>query len=166
MRESWSVRKWMCLPSRVALLLGVGALSVAGAHAGPAEAPPGAGLAAGFGDLLVRAEGGRIYLSEGGKEFHEVEVGDTAPARLLRQLLEKDGAVAGAADIRLRPTILAGSGGSGFHWAPAEKTALPDKGSAVRQDSPNKAGAPAATKPPEQTGLPGKSDKPVGAGRG
>lgn len=165
MPESWSMRKWMCLPSRIALLLGLGALSVAGARADSAEAQPDAGLAAGFGDLLVRAEGGRIYLSEGGKGFHEVQMGDTAPARRLRQLLEKDGAVAGPADIRLRPTILAGSGGSGFHWAPVGKTDQPDKGSAVRQDGSDKAGAP-ATKPPERTGLPGKSDKPGAAGRG
>ena len=74
-----------------------------------------------LGELLIRTEGGRIYLSEGGREFHELQLADTTHARMLKQLLENNGAEE-AAGMRLTPMLLAGDGGSGFHWAPADKT--------------------------------------------
>ncbi len=64
MRVSWSLRRWLRLPSRVALLLGLGALSAAGASAdtgldrpGAGNAPPTHGDQADVGDLLIRTEG-------------------------------------------------------------------------------------------------------------
>jgi hypothetical protein len=173
MRVSWSLRRLLRLPSRIALLLGLGALAAAGARADSGLGQAGAGIAplslgdgVGLGDVLIRTEGGRIYLSEGGGEFQELRLHDLPESRLLTQLLERDGAAQGSTGIRLSPMLLAGSGGNSFNWAPGGKTDQPDKGSAARQNSRDKAGAPAATKPPEQTGLPGKSDKPVAAGRG
>jgi hypothetical protein len=163
----------MRLPSRVALLLGLGALSAAGARAELSEAAPNPDTAPGspgdrvdFGGLLIRSEAGRVFFSEGGGAFQEIEIGDTAQARRLRQLLEGHGVAAGSAGFELAPMFLAGSGGQGFHWAPVEKTDLPDKGVASKQNGRDNAVTPAATKPPEQTGVPRKSDKPVAAGRG
>ena len=59
--------RWLRLPSRLALLLGMGAASAAGAQA----AVPGIGERAGHGDAMIRSENGRIYLCEGGSEGPE-----------------------------------------------------------------------------------------------
>ena len=60
-------------------------------------------------------ERGRIYLSEAGGAFQELALGDTTEAQALRQMLaaHPDG-------VRLGPTILAGSGGCGYNWTPAD----------------------------------------------
>ena len=121
MPGSSSAWNWLRLPSRVALLLGLGALSAAGARANSAEAQPGASLAQGAGEVMVRADGGRIYLSEDGKTFEELQLGDTEAARHLRRLLENHGAA--ASGIRLHPMIFAGAGGEGFHAAPPAESA-------------------------------------------
>jgi hypothetical protein len=124
MLKTSSIREWWRLPSRIALLLGVGALSAAGA-----KAEPGAGLhrapddgripqqsAKSFGDIAVWVENGRIFVSEAGGTAEELQLGDTAEARHLRQMLERDGATA-AAPRRLRDrVILVGAGGAGVHW--------------------------------------------------
>jgi hypothetical protein len=144
MRVSGSVRDWLRLPSRVALLLGLGALSAAGARADASEVQPGLKTAPSAGDLLIRVEGGRVYLSESGKEFRDLELGDTASARLLMQLIDDHGAAAGAAGIGLNTTRLAGDGGAGFHWTPAD-----------RADAPGTRGGS------QQTGIPAKSDGTV-----
>lgn len=73
-------------------------------------------------NAVIRLNGGRLYLSEAGGAFRELSLGDTQEARALRALLEERG---GAAGIRLSPTMLAGSGGCGFHWAPADGDAPP-----------------------------------------
>jgi hypothetical protein len=143
-----SVRRWLHLPGRVALILGLGALSTAGARA---DAPEGHGRA-GVGDVLVRSEGGKIYLSQGGEQFQELRLGDTVEARHLRQLLEQNGAAASPAGLRLNPTILAGGGGSGFYWwTPAGKKGDPGKAS-----NSDKAGADKKTGSPDRTNTAGK----------
>jgi hypothetical protein len=136
-----SLRKWLCLPSRIALLLGMGALSATGAEAAVAEADLGNGLmrvpqqsAKSFGELRIWSEAGRIYLSEGGKEAQELHLGDTLEARHLRQMLDRDGAAVDAPRVLQHRIILVGGGGDGFHWAPAGKV-----------DNPAKAKAPAKT---------------------
>jgi hypothetical protein len=154
MRMSRSVGRWLRLPSRIALILGMGALSTAGARADAPEIGPGATVSpAGRGDLSIRSEGVNIYLSEGGGEFREVPLGDTSEARHLRQLLDRSDVAAGPAGLRLSPTLLAGGGGSGFHWNPFEKARPPDKKAAPDQAIPaDKAGtqlkppSPATTK--------------------
>ena len=168
MRVSWSLRKWLGLPSRIALLLGLGALSAAGARADIAQAQPGSGIGpfaqgeqASLGDLLIRTDGERIYLSEGGKQFHELHLADPAQIRVLRELLKNDGAAAGLAGIRLHPMILAGDGGSGFHWAPADKTDRAGKPANSR-----KLNAPARLPAPEQTPAPRDAKTQGGAEKG
>jgi hypothetical protein len=116
-----SVRRWLRLPGRAALVLGLGALTTAAARAdmpGPSQSHPTA-----LGDLVIRSEGGKIYLSEGGRDFQELQLSDTAEARHLKQLIEERGEAQGTPHLRLNPTILAGGGGSGFHWwGAADKT--------------------------------------------
>jgi len=136
---SW--RRWLSLPSRLALLLGVGALSAAGAKAGIAESPPAKDLvrvpqqsAKNFGELRIWSEEGRIYVSEGGRNAEELRLTDTPQARHLRQLLEQDGVGAGSPRLLHSRIILVGGGGDGFHWAPAGKA-----------DNPAKRGAAAKT---------------------
>jgi hypothetical protein len=123
MRGFRKTGKWLRLPSRIGLLAGIGALSAAGARADVPTAVP-ASHAPDFGELSIRAEAERIYVSEGGQEFREFDLGDTADAHRLRELLA---GTEGAA-IPLPAMILAGSGGEGFHWtAPSgtESTAKP-----------------------------------------
>jgi hypothetical protein len=161
MRMSRSVGRWLRLPSRIALILGMGALSTTGARAEAPEIGPGATVSpVGRGDLSIRSEGGKIYLSEGSGEFREVPLGDTPEARHLRHLLDRSDVAAGPAGLRLSPTLLAGGGGSGFHWNPFEKAQTPDKKAAPDQANPTdmpgsqqKAPSPATTK---TTGANGK----------
>jgi hypothetical protein len=158
MRISRSLNRWLRLPSRIALLLGLGALSAAGARADTGRGQPGAGIApvaqglqAGLGEVLIRTEGGRIYVSEGGREFRELQLTDTAHARMLKELLQNNSAEATAAT-RLTPMLLAGDGGSGFHWAPADQNGRSAKpGGAHGLGTPAKAATPAGPTAPEQT---------------
>ena len=109
MRGFCKMRKWLRLPSRIGLLVGLGALSAAGARA-DIPAVTQASYSPGLGELLIRVEAGRIYISEGGRDFRELLLGDTADAHLLRELLAGTDGTA----IPLHPLILAGAGGDGF----------------------------------------------------
>lgn len=128
MRERLRLR----LPSRIALLLGFGALSAAGAQAHSTEAdlgnkservPQQSGTA--FGELAVWTEAGRVYVSESGKPAQELSLGNTAEAAYLREILERNGA--NATSPRLVPDriILVGGGGAGIGWVPADKNQTP-----------------------------------------
>lgn len=116
------------LPSRVALLLGMGALSAATARADTGPQVPGNST-----DPLSRTErhppaalslwsdGERLYFAEHNCSGQELRLQDTAEARHLRQLLQEH---AGAANgIRLDRMILAGGGGMGISW---ERARNPD----------------------------------------
>jgi hypothetical protein len=159
-----SLRKWLCLPSRIALLLGVGALSAAGAKAAVAEAHLGNGLmrvpqqsAKSFGEVRIWSEDGRVYVSQGGKDVQEVPLGDTAEARHLRQLLERDGAAAASPRVLQDRIILVGGGGDGFHWAPAGKVDNPAKVKAPEQTgSSSKRADPRKSNPLGPAAAPGK----------
>ena len=146
---SW--RKWLRLPSRIALMLGVGALSAASAEAAVAEAHLDKGLmrvpqqsAKNFGELRIWTEGGRIYLSEGDRDAQQLRLADTPEAHLLQQLLDRDGAAAASPKILHNRIILVGGGGDGFHWAPAGKA-----------DNPENAKAPAKTTASSKRAEPG-----------
>jgi hypothetical protein len=101
-----SVRKWLRLPSRAALILGLGALSTAGPRT-DAQANQTASA-----DPVVRSEGGKIYLSEGGQET-ELQLGATPQRDRLLRLLEEhgQGGIKLDRDPRL---IMSGGGGAGF----------------------------------------------------
>jgi hypothetical protein len=114
------------LPGRIAVLLGLGALSVAGAKADAVDEPKGGGDAAripqqsakSFGDLLIWSEAERIYVSEAGRPTEELRFGDSAEAVALRQLLERSGATAARPYVLRDRIILVGGGGNGFSWQP------------------------------------------------
>ena len=156
-----SLRRWLSLPSRMALLLGLGALSAAGAGADAAPAHPDAGIGLpGPGDLLVRSDAGRIYLAEHGGEFRELTFRDVAQARLLTRLLEQNGGATDPSGIRLSPIILAGSGGQSIHWGAARNPGSRGPAASGRSE---KAGNPANPAPSERTG---KTTNPAAADKG
>ena len=137
MADAHSGRRRPGLSGRVALLLGLGAISAAGARAAP---EPGAA------DLQLYGEGGRIWLAEAGGGFRELRLGDTAEARHLRQLLKERG----PAPLRLDPTVLAGGGGMGFHWWGPAKSESPGKADAAgKPDKADKAVHPQKKDPVE-----------------
>jgi hypothetical protein len=118
-------RKWLGFSSRIALLLGLGALSTAGAKADTGQTGAGHGptrvpqqSAKTFGDLLIWSEGGRIYVAESGKKAQELPLGDTPETRHLRLMLERDGATVDSPRPLRDRIILVGGGGEGFHWHP------------------------------------------------
>jgi hypothetical protein len=143
--------RWLRLPSRGALILGLGALPTTALQAdAPEQNTPTS-----FGNVLMRTEGGKIYLSEGGKKFQELQLRDSAEARFLKQLLEQNGTATAPAGLLLNPTIFAGGGGTGFSWWNIKKSATdkpaptlqdpsqvtappsrPDQGSAPREQNP------------------------------
>src|SRR5690348_13363083 len=148
-----TVRRLLHLPSRIALILGLGALSTTGAQAdAPAAGRDAAAAPEARGELMIRTAGGKIYLSEAGRGFREVPLGDTAEARRLRQLLEDSGAAAGPDGLRLTPMLLAGGGGAGFHWAPFGKADDPP---------PEKNAAPDRSAPPDRAGTGQKPAPPT-----
>jgi hypothetical protein len=150
MAISRSSREWMRLPGRLALILGLSALSTAGARADTPEQPQRGAV----GDLLIRSEGGKIFLSEGSRDFRELQLRDTAVARRLRQLLENRNRAEGAAHLRPDSTMMASGGGSGFYWwwRPADKADRP-----VKPENPDKSGTP------QNPAAPGKTDATAGA---
>ena len=110
MAASCSWKEWLRLPSRLALMLGLGAAAVAGARA---DAPPDHERT-GLGDVLIRSEGGKIYLSEGGAET-ELRLGETPERDRLLRLLQDHGP-AGVKLDRDPRLIMSSGGGSGFYW--------------------------------------------------
>jgi hypothetical protein len=107
---------WLRLPSRIALILGMGALSTAGARA---DVPEQGNLT--FGETLIRSEGGRILLSEGGRES-ELRLSATPERDRLLRLLEEHGA-AGVKLDRDPRLIMSSGGGAGFYWWGKKKPA-------------------------------------------
>jgi hypothetical protein len=158
--------KWLRLPSRIALLLGLGTLSAVAARAETGHEMQGAGIEptgqnqrSTAGDLLIWGEGERLYLSEDGSRAAELRLGDTAEARRLRQLLQQHGGE--SSGVRLDRMILAGGGGKGIswsHWKPvgSERAANPIKTRPSERTTaprnigmPRQAGPSGNTKPAE-----------------
>jgi hypothetical protein len=142
-----STRRWIAWPSRLALLLGIGALSMTGADAATsAQGEHPQGGTGRLGELRVWSENGRIYVAEAGAAARELQLGDTAEARRLRALLQQDGGTKGG--VRLDRMILAGGGGSGFDWMPPGQAAHPAR----------RTGMPAPSSTPRR---PGDGARPV-----
>jgi len=139
MQMPFSARRWLRLPSRIALILGMSALTTAGARAGVPEQDD-SNLAS-IGDAHVRSEGGRIFLSEGGRES-ELRLSATPQRDHLLRLLEGHG----PAGIKLNHDprlIMSSGGGSGFYWWGTRKP-LSDKPAPALQNAPQ---APAPPSP-------------------
>jgi hypothetical protein len=132
------VHRWLRLPSRIALILGLGALSTAGASA-DAQANQTAS-----GGALIRSDGGKIYLSEGGRET-QLRLGATPQRDRLLRLLEEHGP--GGVRLDRDPRLIMSSGGgSGFYWW------------GLKKSTPDRA-APAGSSPPPQVAAPSGSPK-------
>jgi hypothetical protein len=129
MPASRSWKEWLRLPSRLALTLGLGAAAVAGARADV----PGDHERAGQSDVRIRSEGGKIYLSEWGKET-ELRLGATLERDRLLGLLQDHGP-AGVKLDRDPRLIMSSGGGSGFYWSGARKL-LPNEPIPALQNSP------------------------------
>lgn len=138
-------RDWLRLPSRIAMLLGLGAVSVTGAKAALVDTVhPGADGApqqhtGRFGDVLMWIEGSSIYISEVGRSAEQLQLGDTAEAAALRELLQRSGATAARPSLVPGRVLLAGAGGSGIHWQ-SQRAAEPDKSSAATGGGADKSG--------------------------
>jgi hypothetical protein len=144
---------WLRVPSRLALMLGLGAAAVASARAdAPADRQH-----TGAGDVSIRSAGGRIYLSEGGTET-ELRLGATPEHDRLLRLLQDYG----PAGIKLDPDprlIMSSGGGAGFYWGRTTKPAT-DKPVPAPQNSPRMTAPPGLPKggatPREQYPVPDK----------
>lgn len=140
-------RKWFAAPSRIALLFGIGALSAAGpSPAAKAEPTPQQRDASA--QLRIWNDAGRIYVTERGGGARELRLGDTAEARHLAGLLQRAGATAAKAAVRLDPMLLAGGGGEGLHWAPPARAANPDAAPTASATAPLPVEAPPGARPP------------------
>lgn len=166
MLAAWSLSRWLRLPSRIALLLGLGALSASAAQANTAETNTAEANVGGrplqvpqqsaksFGELRIWNDGGRIYVSESDKEARELRLGDTAEARLLNQLLEHDGATADSPRLLPHRLILVGSGGSGLHWNRPRRPDISDDPGAPATTRGSDKTSSGETNPPASTGIP------------
>jgi hypothetical protein len=135
-----SLRRWLRLPGRVALILGLGASSTAGARADTLDQAHRAS----FDDILIRSEGGKIYLTEGGRES-ELQLTATPQRDHLLRLLEEHGP--GGVKLDRDPRLIMSSGGgSGFYWW------------GVKKPTTDKA-APAGSAPPPGTPSPSPPDQ-------
>ena len=160
---SSSLPKWLRLPSRIALLLGLGALSATGAKADTGEVHPGHEPARvpqqsvkTFGDLLVWSEGERIYVAEPGTEARELPLGDTPETRRVRQLLQRDGATRESPRALHDRIILVGGGGAGFQSVPARQPAGRDNTNRSATLAPDKPTVPGLTTPVGPVAVPEK----------
>lgn len=132
------VHRWLRLPSRIALILGLGALSTAGA---PADAQANQTAS---GDALIRSDGEKIYLSEGGRET-ELRLSATPQRDRLLRLLEEHGP--GGVRLDRDPRLIMSSGGgSGFYWWGQKKPVTSQA-------------APAGSAPPPQVTTPSGSSE-------
>ena len=139
-----SLRRWLRLPGRAALILGLGALSGAAARADT----PGQADRTQLGNLQIRSNGEKIFLSEGGQET-ELRLTATPQRDHLLRLLEEHG----PAGVRLDPDprlIMSGGGGSGF--------SLRDiKNSITGEPAPARGSAPQS--PPPRSPKPGSAPR-------
>jgi hypothetical protein len=141
---------WLRLPSRVALILGLGALSSAGVRADTLDQSNRTAS----GDVLVRSEGGKIFLTERGRET-ELRLGATAQRNLLLRLLEEHGPAGVKLDGDPR-LLLAGGAGAGFSLRDVAKSLIGKPASGSKA-------APASARPnaPKQETAPRDSNPPV-----
>jgi len=151
-----SLRHWLRLPGRLALILGMGALSTAGARG---DAPDLADRPA-FGDLQIRSAGGKIYFSEGGRGFQELRLSATPQRDHLLRLLEEHGPARVKFD-RDPHLLMSSGGGSSFFWW-NKKAPVADTPAAAPQDPPQ------VTPPPNspERGLAPPSQNPAADKKG
>jgi hypothetical protein len=148
------------LPSRVALLLGLSALSTTGVQAHTRQPASASGPDAlsqerlASDQLRLWSDGKRLYVSERGAT-EVLDLGDSAEARHLHRLLQEQGTAMVSDGMRFDRIILAGGGGDGFHWTPVAKGRAGDNSAMNRTTLPSK--------PKAGNQAPAPSADPIGA---
>ena len=165
------MREWLGGPSRIAMLLGAGALSIAVARADTVNQPPiddadallPQHSAKPFADLIIWQEDGRVFLAEAGQPAEELRLGNTAEADWLCQQLQQHGATADKPHVIGDRIILVGGGGCGFDWAPPGKTSpapharAADQPTAGTPPTAQQRTAPSTSPNTTASGYPGKT---------
>ena len=113
---------WSQLPAWGALMLGFGALLGQDARADVAQVQPSAPQATRSDEVAVRLDGDTILFSQDGRAFEELELGNTAEATHLKQLLRDAGALGQAVSVPVGAMIVASGGGSGKGEKPKQSS--------------------------------------------
>jgi hypothetical protein len=121
---------WSQLPAWGALVLGFGALLGQDARADARQVQPSKPQATRSDEVAVRLEGDTVFISQDGRAFEELQLGNTAEAARLKALLRDAGAIGQAVSVPVGAMIVASGGGSG-------------KGEKPRQQSSHRSAAPA-----------------------
>lgn len=121
---------WSRIPAWGALMLGFGLLIGGNARADrpkpPELTPDLSGQSPSRSDeVVLRLDGEKIFLSEGGGVFEELRLGNTPEAEHLRKLLQDAGIVGQSVSVPIGSTIVAGGGGSAYGWSSRSKQKTP-----------------------------------------
>jgi hypothetical protein len=119
MNATTGIRAWLHSRWRSVFAGGIGLLLTSGAHAGQATPAPPEGNADGL--VSLRSEHGKIYLSERGGPFRELDLGDTEEAAELARLLGQLTPEGTAAAVPVGRQIVADGGYSVSRPKPAGK---------------------------------------------
>jgi hypothetical protein len=138
------------LPGRTALILGLGALAPAAARADV----PDRNERTAAGGLSVRTWGGKIYLSEGGRET-ELPLGATPERERLMELLQDRGPSGFKLDADPR-LIMSGGGGTGFSLRDIQRSFSGEPPPPPQNSSPND---PPKSQPAPRNGKPASDKK-------
>jgi hypothetical protein len=122
---------WSQLPAWGALMLGFGTLLGQDARADVAQIQPSKPQATRSDEIAVRLDGDTILVSQDGRAFEELHLGNTVEAAHLKQLLRDAGALGHAVSVPVGAMIVASGGGSG-------------KGEKPRQQSSHRSATPPA----------------------
>lgn len=138
---------WSKAPRWAALALGFGPLLAGNGGAAKAELQPGsagtvppAGRRASADEVVVRTDGDRVFLSQGGGAFEELPLGNTPEATYLRRLLGAAGAGGASVTVPVGTIIVANGGGQGDGTKPKDSTGATS--SDKEQSAPTKTSAP------------------------
>jgi hypothetical protein len=117
------------LPAVGTFVLGLGALLAGDARADasqllPTKAArePSGRLVFSSDEVAIRIEGEKIYISQYGRGFEELHLGDVPEAANLRRLLRDAGAVGRSVSIPIGSMIVASGGGSGKGDKPKQES--------------------------------------------
>jgi hypothetical protein len=113
---------WSQLPAWGALALGFGALLGQDARASTPQVQPSKPQAARSDEVAVRLDGETILISQDGRTFDELRLGNTAEVAHLKQLLRAAGAVEQAVSVPVGAMIVASGGGSGKGLKPKQQS--------------------------------------------
>jgi hypothetical protein len=117
---------WSWMPAWGALMLGFGVLVGGNAQADQPKAPEltpdlYGRLPSKSDEVLLRLDGDKINISEGGGAFREIHLGDTLEALHLRELLRGAVGVGQSLSVPIGTTIVAGGGGGASGWGRKSK---------------------------------------------